>query len=201
MSLDEQRESHSAEPDRSVVNPENDLAFDVPLGFVPVLALAGCTLAFVAFGWSPLLVVWLPLVCVLALVTVIDLRELRVPNRIVGPAALVAPALLLVSSLGGEPTVSFSRSLLGGLAMFGVYFALAVISPAGMGMGDVKLSPLIGSALALLSWQHWTRGLVWAFVSMAVVSIVLIASRIANRKSALPFAPFMALGALIAIVV
>lgn len=83
--------------------------------------------------------------------------------------------------------------------MFGFYFILALIYPAGMGMGDVKLAAMLGLGLGFLGWKFVVIGLFAAFFIGALVSLVLLALRRANRKTAIPFGPFMLAGALVAV--
>ena len=103
-----------------------------------------------AFGASRTLFSLLPFVVLLGAVTVIDLRELRVPNKLVGPAALIGLPLLLIASTAGWSDLSFGRALVGAAGMGAGYFVLALIYPAGMGLGDVKLSPIIGCSTRIV---------------------------------------------------
>lgn len=177
----------------------DDLAFDVPLKSVPLVAAAAVVAVVVGVGFGRPLVALIPWAVVLAVITVIDLRELRVPNRIIGPALAVSIPLLALAATTEATGVSFGRALAGGGAMFGLYLVLHLLSPAGMGMGDVKLAPYIGAHLALLGWPTFMRGLLLAFVVMGLASIVLIALRRGGKNTAVAFAPFMAAGALISV--
>jgi leader peptidase (prepilin peptidase) / N-methyltransferase len=80
-----------------------------------------------------------------------------------------------------------------------VYRVLEFINPAGMGYGDVKLSGVIGMALAWLGWPVLLLGAALAFVLSAVVSLILLALKRVTLKSTLPFGPFMLLGAFTAV--
>ena len=163
------------------------------------LAAALCLLMVWAFGASLTLVSLLPFVVVLAAITVIDLRELRVPNKLVMPSAVLAVPLLVIASAADWPDLSLGRALLGALIMGAGYFSLALISPAGMGLGDVKLSPIIGAQLAFFGWQPLFRGVIAAFLFVGPVALLLLALRRAGTKTGLPFAPFMAAGAVAAL--
>ena len=91
------------------------------------------------------------------------------------------------------------RAVLGGLALAFVYRVLEFVHPAGMGFGDVKLSGVIGMALGWLGWPVLLFGAAFAFILSAVVSLVLLLLRKVTLKSALPFGPFMLLGAFAAV--
>lgn len=178
---------------------QHDLHWAVPLStWVPLAALL-CGGLVVAFGADRVLVLLLPFAVLLSAITVIDLRELRVPNRLLKPAAVAAVPLLVIAASSTWPDLSLVRGLLGAVAMGAIYFVLALIHPAGMGFGDVKLSPLIGATLGLFGWVPFARGLFLAFLIVGPVAIVLLVLQRAGAKTGLPFAPFMAAGALVAL--
>lgn len=181
--------------------PGHDLNLPLPTWTMVPLIAALVALVVWAFGWNRTLVSVVPFVALLGAITVIDLRELRVPNRLLAPAAVAAVPLLVIASTADWDDLSFARALLGALAMGGGYLLLALIYPAGMGLGDVKLSPLIGAQLALFGWIPFWRGLIAAFLFIGPVAIVLVLTRRASARTGLPFAPFMAAGAIAALVV
>ena len=68
-----------------------------------------------------------------------------------------------------------------------------------MGYGDVRLSALIGLCLGWLGLRHVAVGLFLGFLIGAVVGLALIATGSSTRKTRIPFGPFLALGAVIAV--
>jgi leader peptidase (prepilin peptidase)/N-methyltransferase len=78
-------------------------------------------------------------------------------------------------------------------------FVIHLISPRGMGFGDVRLSFVLGMALGWLSWGHVALGLFIGFLLGAVVGSLLLVLKIKSRKDPVPFGPFLAAGALVAI--
>jgi leader peptidase (prepilin peptidase) / N-methyltransferase len=131
--------------------------------------------------------------------TLIDLDTKRLPNAIVLPSYLVAAVLLGVAALVEQDLGSFVRALLGMAALFGLYFLLAFIYPAGMGFGDVKLAGVLGLYLGWLGWAEVITGGFLGFLFGGVVGGALVMIRRAGRKSQIPFGPFMLAGALAAI--
>jgi leader peptidase (prepilin peptidase)/N-methyltransferase len=84
------------------------------------------------------------------------------------------------------------------------WFALLVIhliSPGGMGFGDVRLSFLLGLFLGWLSYGHVVTGLFLGFLLGAVVGLLLVAVRLRSRTDHVPFGPFLAAGTALAILV
>jgi leader peptidase (prepilin peptidase)/N-methyltransferase len=154
------------------------------------LATAGLVAAcFVAFGPSGEAFVASFFCVVLVVLSAIDLTHRIVPNRIVLPAALV----VLVAQTALEPSPEWA---LGALGAAGFLFAAALAYPAGMGMGDVKLALLLGAMLG----RAVSVGLMVGMVAALLPSVVLLARHgSAARKMGIPFAPFLAFGALVAL--
>jgi leader peptidase (prepilin peptidase) / N-methyltransferase len=148
--------------------------------------VAGC---FVAFGLTAEAFVASFFCVVLVVLSAIDLTHRIVPNRIVLPAALV----VLVAQTALDPSPEWA---LGALGASGFLFVAALAYPAGMGMGDVKLALLLGAMLG----RTVPVGLMVGMVAALVPSVVLLARHgSAARKMGIPFAPFLALGALVAL--
>ncbi|SEB40810.1 leader peptidase (prepilin peptidase) / N-methyltransferase [Paramicrobacterium humi] len=143
------------------------------------------------------LVAFLYLAAISIPLTLIDLRTQKLPNRIVRPAYLVAGALLLTASALTGDWAGALRTLAGAVILFVLYLVLALVYPGGMGFGDVKLAGLLGLYLGYLGWGSLLVGGFAAFVVGGLVSLALIALRRANRKSGIPFGPWMLAGALI----
>ena len=148
--------------------------------------VAGCLLKF---GLSGRAAVAAFFCAVLVAVTATDLTHRIVPNRIVLPAA----ALVLVAQTAVDPSPEWALGALGASLFL---FAAALAYPAGMGMGDVKLALLMGAALG----RSVTVALLGGMIFALVPSIVLLARHgSAARKMGIPFAPFLALGSVLAL--
>jgi leader peptidase (prepilin peptidase) / N-methyltransferase len=126
---------------------------------------------------------------VLVAVTVTDLERRIIPNRIVLPA-LVA-ALAARSAL--DPS---ARWILGALVTGGILFVLALIHPAGLGMGDVKLAAFLG---AWLGWEGLLAVVLGSFAAFVPALGVIVVKGRAARKIGLPLAPFLAVGGIVAV--
>ena len=128
----------------------------------------------------------------------IDLDVHRLPNTIVLPSYPAVAVLLAVASLAPGSTQGASalfRALAGGVALFVLYFLLMVVKPGGMGFGDVKLAGVLGAGLAWIGWGSWAIGAFGAFLLGGLFSVGLLLTRRARRGSAIPFGPWMILGA------
>ena len=127
----------------------------------------------------------------LVAISATDIERRIVPNRIVLPATVVVLALMLAWRPSAEwPAAGF------GAALF--LFLAALAYPRGMGMGDVKLALLLGVAVG----RAVPVALMVGMVSALVPSAVLFARHgAAARKMAIPFAPFLAFGGVVALFV
>ena len=146
-----------------------------------------------ARGVRPELLVLLPFVALLVAVAGIDLEHRIIPNRLVLRAALFG----LAANALVRPDQLPELALAGWLAFFSLLTA-ALAYPAGMGMGDVKLAGVMGLYLG----PSVAVALLVAFLAGSLFGVAKIAREgPAARKSAIPFAPFLALGGLIAVLV
>ena len=139
------------------------------------------------------LVLQLPLVAVLIAVAGIDLEHRIVPNKILVPAAvygIAAGAIVMTDDL--------PELLIAGAGAFTAMLLIALAYPRGMGMGDVKLAGVMGLYLGL----SVIPALFIGFLSGTVVGVAMIAREGSQaRKKGVPFAPFLALGGLVALLV
>ena len=150
-------------------------------------------------GLEPELPAFLYLGAIGMALALIDLDVKRLPNAIVLPSYVVAAVLLGAAAVFGHDWSSYLRAGLGMAALFGFYFVLALVYPAGMGFGDVKLAGVLGLYLGWLGWAEVVTGAFLGFLIGGVVGMALMAARKAGRKSQIPFGPYMLVGAFVAI--
>ncbi|HEU4975995.1 MAG TPA: prepilin peptidase [Baekduia sp.] len=138
------------------------------------------------------MVLGLVLVSFLVPIAVIDLDHKIIPNRLTGPAAVLAIALGAII----EPSY-LPEQLIAGAAALLFFYLPALVHSKGMGMGDVKLAGVLGLYLG--------RGVAPAVMIGLVLGVVVGAAIIAakgvseGRRTKVPFGPFLAAGALVAI--
>jgi leader peptidase (prepilin peptidase) / N-methyltransferase len=150
------------------------------------LLVAGCVFAF-GVSWKALVAAFF--CCVLVAVSAIDAAHRIIPNRIVLPAAAVVLVANSVLTLSPQWAI-------GAVGASGFLFAAALVYPAGMGMGDVKLALLMGAALG----KTVSVALMFGMLAAMVPGIYLFARHgAAARKMGVPFGPFLALGSVVAL--
>ncbi len=182
-----------------------DLAWPIPMMVAWPLGAVVCAVLAWRFGADLVLASVLPFGALLSVLTIIDLRELRVPNAILKPSYVIAVPLMVVSALSDWSQTSLVRALIGGAVLGVVYFLILFAYPPGMGWGDVKLAPLIGAQLAFFGWVPFVRSLLISHLVSGLVAIVIVGAGLVSRgrlrwKTAFPFAPFMAVGAIAALI-
>ncbi|WP_292833119.1 A24 family peptidase [Microbacterium sp.] len=145
---------------------------------------------------TPLLLYWAATAVALGF---IDLEHHRLPNVIVLPAYVVSAVMLVIASIVTGEYGRLASAAIGMLALGGFYFALATLQSGGMGSGDVKLAGALGMILGWLGWAQLVVGGFAAFLLGGAFAVALMVSGRANRKTALPFGPFMMLGAAVGV--
>jgi leader peptidase (prepilin peptidase)/N-methyltransferase len=154
----------------------------------------GALYAAVAFGRHGALDIVLGLLLVTALVpiTLIDLDLRLILNSITLPAAVAAIVAALALDPGFVP-----EQLIAGAAAGGVFLLVALLYPRGMGMGDVKMAAMLGLYLG----RAVAPAIFIALVSGVLVGAAIIARMGARegRKATVPFGPFLAFGAVVAL--
>ena len=136
----------------------------------------------------------------LVVVTAIDLELRLIPKRVVWPSFLGGAALLAAATVViGRPRLMVD-SLAGSVGAFAVLFVIHLVSPRGMGFGDVRLAALLGLYLGWLGPAHVGLGIFLGFLFGGVAGVAALTLG-RSRKSALPFAPFLALGTVTAVMI
>lgn len=142
---------------------------------------------------SPVLVVTFGLWGALS---VVDCATLRLPNALVAPAVLLPLICLTVVAMAQSNPATAARVVLAATASGAIYLCLHLVSPGGMGFGDVKFAPSIGAVMGWHSWDATLWAIAAAFLCAAAVALPLMAAR--RNPHHLPFGPFMVAGAVIA---
>ena len=142
------------------------------------------------FGLSLAMLSALVFISTLISLAVIDIEHRLLPNVIVGPAALAGLLLSILANPTGWWTYPLSV-----IAVVGFLLGLALIYPSGMGMGDVKMGGMLGAFLG----PYAALAVFLGALLGAVTGGLLMATGRIQRRSALPFGLFMALGGIIAL--
>jgi leader peptidase (prepilin peptidase)/N-methyltransferase len=159
---------------------------------VEALTGALCVGAVLAHHSAATIALSLCLILLVVPAALIDLEHRIIPNKITALGAVLALAIGLALDPSGEST-----RLIAGAAAGGFLLTAALAYPGGMGMGDVKLAGMMGLFLG----SAVAPAVLIALLFGTLVGAVIIARKGARegRKTAVPFGPFLALGALVAV--
>jgi leader peptidase (prepilin peptidase)/N-methyltransferase len=126
-----------------------------------------------------------------ALLVISDIRHQVLPNILTMTAYPILLGLLTIPATVNSEWTAWFSGLLGSGVTFSVFFALALIAPSGLGMGDVKLAGALAIPLAWISWSSLLWAMAGAFIASAVVGLVMLAMHRANRHTLIPLGPFL----------
>jgi leader peptidase (prepilin peptidase)/N-methyltransferase len=129
----------------------------------------------------------------------IDLDHHLLPSRIIYPTAAASVVLLgLATVLDNRPRTAVDAAV-GGILAFGLLFVIHLVQPRGMGFGDVRLAGLIGLNVGWLGLALVGVALLAGFILGSVGGLGLMVVGKAGRKTRIPFGPFLAGGAVVAV--
>jgi len=135
----------------------------------------------------------------LLILTFIDLRTHRLPREVTYIVMGIGAVLLSVAAIVDDQPRRIYMAALGAVISVSVMSLLYLLSRGGLGDGDVRMSPLLGMYLGWLNPGLALVGLLYGFILAALVSAMLMILGTANRRTAIAFGPFLALGTLAAI--
>lgn len=157
-----------------------------------LFVLAYLTHGFGTYGELLELLLWLYVLSSLVVLAVYDLRWSLLPDKILLPIIIPAGAILLGEVLIARAPWIAIGPILAAVVFGGGFYLLAAVSKGKwMGGGDIKLAFVMGLLLGL---QRTFVAMLIAFVSAAIIGIILIAAKRKSRRDAIPFGPFLIAG-------
>ncbi|GAA1561483.1 hypothetical protein GCM10009678_50440 [Actinomadura kijaniata] len=164
---------------------------------VAVGAVVVAALLVWRMGARPELAAFAYLAVVGAALAAVDVRLHRLPDPLTLPSypvmlVLLGAAVPFTGNGGGR----FVAALVGMAALWGLFFVQWLVVPRALGFGDVKLSGALGIGLGWLGRDAWVTGVFAMFLFGGVYSVALLVTRRADRRTAIPFGPFMLAGTL-----
>lgn len=150
-------------------------------------------------GWSVALAAFVYLGALGVIVSIIDLRTHRLPNRLVLPSYPVVVALLALAAGMEGRWWPLGRATLAMVLVAGFYLVLGLAFPHGLGLGDVKLGGLLALGLGWLGWPVLTTGVLVGWALAALALLVRHGTRPVGRGGPIPLGPWLCFGALVAV--
>ena len=159
---------------------------------VEAMGGAGAVAAAIKFGFSPQALIYFALLCSLIVVSFIDLDHMIIPDEISLGGLAVGLALSFLHLLHG-PKEALGGALVGGGTLWVVAEGHHLLTRReGMGGGDIKLMAMVGS---FLGWKGVIFSIFSGSLFGSIVGLILMRAKGADSKYAIPFGPFLSLGA------
>ncbi|WP_457950849.1 prepilin peptidase [Pseudarthrobacter sp. alpha12b] len=160
---------------------------------ITTAALTGvaCAAFAVHFGSALSLPAFLLLAVLGVQLARIDVALHLLPNPLVLTLLAGGLLLLLLPEIFGKQSDDFLRATLGAVILFAGYLILGLISPGGIGMGDVKLAAPVGLYLGYLGWSHLLYGGLIGFVLNGIVTVLVLSRKGRDKATEVPHGPSM----------
>ena len=160
----------------------------------PVTAVAWAGTVWLAGPrWTLAALMWM--VAMTVVLSFVDLRSYRLPNRVLVPGTVVGLALLAGGAIADGRIGDVPEALATGLGYSVALLIPALLTRGAIGMGDVKLAFPLGLFAGYHGWETAVAALVGAFLAAGAVGVLLLALRRITRHDRLSFGPFMVAGA------
>lgn len=146
---------------------------------VETVTMLGWVVVAARYGWDWAVLPPLVLVTALVALSAIDYYTYRLPDRLVFPSLAVSALAMAVAALGLDRPSALGRAAIGMVLYFALLFVAHLISPRGMGFGDVKLALLLGlhlgwsAGLVYVDWVAVVSLVVWALMIGAICGVVV----------------------------
>ncbi|MGH1489001.1 MAG: prepilin peptidase [Acidimicrobiales bacterium] len=159
---------------------------------VAAIGVAGAVAVFLSHRATPVTAVGLVVVVAVSTwLSIIDFREHRLPNQIVGPLAVAVTVAVIVGSLIEDDLWRGGRAVGFGLAVTAILLLANVLG--GMGMGDVKYGFPWATTIGWFGWPPLSIAIMVTTISGALVAVAVLIGRRSGDES-LSYGPYMALG-------
>ena len=164
------------------------------------LTTAGATfIPFFIFDRVTMIAAWMAFVILGIALSAIDIQLHRLPDALNGALFSSGLALLTWDAVLNHRLGHLRSAIFAAILLSAFFWLVNLLSKGGMGMGDVKLAASIGLYAGYISALSVYVAIMASFALGSVVGIVIIILQKGTRKTAVPFGPFMIVGALISI--
>jgi prepilin signal peptidase PulO-like enzyme (type II secretory pathway) len=186
--------------------PEGTVRNLLPSGPAPGRTAAAAVVTAVLFGGAAahfgrdvLLAPFCVFFAMLVAISVTDLSHRLVPRRLLYAALVLIVPLLVGASALDHRWHDLTGSVVAGAVAFALFFGVWWFIPRGMGFGDVRLAGVIGITVGYLSLLHAYVAFLSGFIVGMLFGVVMMVISSSGRKTRIPFAPSLAIGAVIAV--
>ncbi|HEU5003522.1 MAG TPA: prepilin peptidase [Actinomycetota bacterium] len=147
-------------------------------------------------GVHPELPAYLAFATALVTLSAIDIGHHRLPNKVLGPSFIIGAVLLVGATLVHHRWSNLEHAAIGAVAYGLPMLVLGIAAPSAMGGGDIKFAPYLGFHLGWFGLSLVLGGALLGLLAGGLGAALLLAVGRKGMKDAIPFGPFMALGAM-----
>lgn len=164
-----------------------------------LLSAVGMGGAAALVGWNWLLPAHAAFVGLTTILYVTDLDQKLIPNRVLYPGSIGVAVLLVAGALAMDRLGDLQRGAKAGAGYLAFLLVVVLASRGGFGMGDAKMSAVLGLMLGFWGWRVFSQGLFLTGIFGGVHAIWLVAVKKAGKGHEFPYGPAMILGSWVAI--
>lgn len=143
---------------------------------------------YLYFGFTIDFIFYSLISSVLIIIAFIDLLHMVIPDSLILVILILNTLQKIILFLFEKIDMNLLDSLLGLLLSGGLFLIIYILSQGGMGDGDVTLIASLGFVLGL---KKVILNILLSFFIGALISILLLVTKVKSRKDPIPFGPFM----------
>ncbi|MCQ3804460.1 MAG: A24 family peptidase [bacterium] len=166
---------------------------------LPAVLGVGWAAMWSTMGWTAVLPAHLAWFTVTSALVVTDLEHKLIPNSILYPGTAVTATLLSVGAFVDPASGRMGTAVAGAVVSLVGMGLLEVAGKGALGMGDVKLSVLLGLVCGFRGVVVAVQAILYGFLIGGGMAVILLLTRRAHRRTQMPFAPALVVGAWLAL--
>ncbi len=178
-------------PKKPIISWCYTLYFNKNMLFLLFLMITTQGLLINKYGFNHKYIIYSSLLVLLITISMVDYKTKTIPNTLISIGIILGIISMLINK-----DLTVASSIFAALIISGMLAGVSIITKGALGMGDVKVFIFIGLFLGL---QSTISVLMFSTFLSGMLSLILLAFRIVNRKTAIPFAPFVFVSTLLAI--
>jgi prepilin signal peptidase PulO-like enzyme (type II secretory pathway) len=132
------------------------------------------------------------LMIILILACIEDVKTKTISNKLIIFSLIIGITMVFIN-----PDINCKQAILGGLVAFLSLWVISFLSKGDLGMGDVKLFATVGLYIGL---EKVMQAMFYSAILSGIVGVILLIKSVSNKNKAMPFAPFVLIGVLVALV-
>ncbi len=142
---------------------------------------------------------YLVLVTGLIIVSIIDIKTMTIPRKVLYPILCIGFIWLIIVSLVTNDEGALLRSVIAGTGAFAIFTFLFLLFPRGIGFGDVRMIGVSSFFVGWIGYKDVLLAVIIGIITAGLAAIFLLIGKKVSAKSRIPLGPFLAFGAIVVI--